>query len=429
MNKAFDKLNTEQKDLNIYMQTLTFICHKMPIGKVEEVLSVDEERTLAKVAMKLQRQYDQARVPFDIEQFKSLFRRSAKSLKDSRVFKKGKLTGGKPKEGEEEQQVDIYEKMPVDVSPRRKPEYFRWFKNAMSLRWNVEKLDILALLALFLGIFQLWCAWQTLSSLSVTLTGSSTEEITEGFSSFIAKEISVSGFESLFTFAFIGNAFNRVFANELDFLQTSLISQIGNVSGTLSSSIQSTCFTHALEKSAWSTMLSNMISTGNFEIQLQCINEVTQIEGNRALANIGAEFQLKNTKFKTSSQIVLNLVWSGIFFIRGSVAWYASRLGYYSIATSFFDIDTSDMEIMKPSVKIHSSKNLKIEAGPPVRRRSRSKTPSPSPRPRIKASAPVAASAFAPAPADRASSGAKKLYLGQPPANYSSPNREEDIGF
>ena len=358
IDKKFNKLNTEHKNFNIYMKTMIFVCHKMKIGSIEATLSASEERALNKIALHLEQQYIEAGIPFDIEQFKSLFRRSAKSLKDSGIFKKDRLSGGNPRDSDSNEsaanQLVVYDEMPLGVNETKQNSIIRWFKNVFSLKWNVEKLDIVGLLALFLGIFQLFCAWKSLSSLALSLTGASSGEISAGFANFISNEISVSGLFSIFTFAFVGNAFNRVFSNELDFLQSSLISQITNVSGVVSSSIQTTCFSHLAEQSAWAKLADMMVS-GNLEAQLECINEVTKIEGNRAFANISADFQLKNAKFKKDSHLVLNQAWTGIFYIRGSLGWFSYRLGYHGLAKMLYNMG-NDMKKIKPSNRTRIAK-------------------------------------------------------------------------
>ena len=354
MGNAFKKLNVEQKNYNIFMQTMKFLCHKLQIGRQEARLTNSEENALNKVALQLEKQFKNANMKFNSTAFKSLFKRTAKSLEESHNLKKkmaggkmagGKMVGGNPKRGsseedngkqmvlyeenEDEAQMVVYEEMPLVA--QNQSVVYRWFRNAISLKMNTEKLDILSLLSLFLGMFQLWCAWQTLSSLALTFSGSSAGEVTSGFSSFIITEISNSGFYELFTFGFIGNSFNRVFSNQLEFLQNSLISQIGEVSSVVSSSIQTTCFSHLLEQSAW-TRLADMMVAGNLEVQLRCINDVTIIEGDRSLSNIRADFALVNTKFKKDSQLVLNQVWTGVWYIRGSLGWFSYRLGYQGIA-------------------------------------------------------------------------------------------------
>jgi hypothetical protein len=436
MGKAFKKLNVEQKNYNIFMQTMKFLCHKLQIGRQEARLTNSEENALNKVALQLEKQFKNANMKFNSTAFKSLFKRTAKSLEESHNLKKkmaggkmagGKMAGGNPKRGsseedngkqmvlyeedEDEAQMVVYEEMPLVA--QNQSVVYRWFSNAISLRMNTEKLDILSLLSLFLGMFQLWCAWQTLSSLALTFSGSSAGEVTSGFSSFIITEISNSGFYELFTFGFIGNSFNRVFSNQLEFLQNSLISQIGEVSGVVSSSIQTTCFSHLLEQSAW-TRLADMMVAGNLEVQLRCINDVTIIEGDRALSNIRADFALVNTKFKKDSQLVLNQVWTGVWYIRGSLGWLSYRLGYQGIAQNLFNMGHT-MRKIRPGRRSRMARPGEIVEIPDSPRSNSS-----SRRRRAIENAP--------------SSGVENslvTYLNQPPRRSSSnsSNKSNDVGF
>jgi hypothetical protein len=360
MNAAFHKLSAEQKDYNVYMQTMTFLCHKVKIGTKEAILSPSQEEGLHKIASHLEQKFKEENMDFNVNAFKSLFRRTAHSLHQGGMLK-SKLAGGNPKsdssDSEDEAQMVVYQNIPVGA--RNQSAVYRWFSNAVSLRMNQEKLDILALLALFLGIFELLCAWASLSSLASTLTGSNAAEVTSGFSSFIVNEINSSGFFELFTFGFIGNGFNRIFSNQLDFLQSSLISQIGAVSTTLSDSIQNTCFSHLAEQGIWSKMADAFVP-GNLDIQLQCIGEVTKIEGNRAVANISADFQLVMTRFRTDSQRVLNQAWSGVWYIRGAIGWFSYRLGYQGLAMSMFNMGET-MKTYRPTRRIRVARPGEVE--------------------------------------------------------------------
>ena len=342
MSSAFHKLSSDQKDYNVYMQTMTLLFHKLKIGSREALLTSSQEQGLNTVASQLEQEFKAAHMDFNSSGFKSLFRKTAQSLQQSGMLKKN-IKGGNPKDSsddEDESQMVVYQSMPLVA--KSQSAVYKWFSNALSSRMNPEKLDILGLLALFLGMFQLWCAWGSLTSLSLTFTGDSAGTVASGFSSFIVNEIYSSGFFALFTFGFIGNGFNRIFSNQLDFLQSSLISQIGSVSTALSSAIQGTCFSHLTEQSVFAKLTDAMVP-GNLDIQLQCIGEVTKIEGNRAVANISADFQLEMTKFRADSQRVLNQAWSGIWYIRGAVGWFSYRLGYQGLAISMFNTG----EIMK----------------------------------------------------------------------------------
>jgi len=367
MNTAFHKLTAEQKDYNVYMQTMTFLCHKLKIGSKEAILSSSQEQGLNKIASHLEQSFKDANMNFNSSAFKSLFRRTAQSLHQCGMLKK-KLSGGNPKkdssDSEAEEQMVVYQDMPLLA--RNQSAVYTWFSNAVSLRMNNEKLDILSLMALFLGIFELLCAWGSLSSLASTFTGGTAGEVASGFSSFIVNEIYSSGFFALFTFGFIGNGFNRIFSNQLDFLQSSLISQIGTVSTALSSSIQNNCFSHLTEQTTFAK-LADAFVPGNLDIQLQCISEVTKIEGSRAVSNISYDFQLEMTKFRTDSQRVLNQAWSGIWYIRGSIGWFSYRLGYQGLAMSMFNMGET-MKKYRPSRRTRLARPGEIEEVPMKRR-------------------------------------------------------------
>ena len=88
MGNAFKKLNVEQKNYNIFMQTMKFLCHKLQIGRQEARLTNSEENALNKVALQLEKQFKNANMKFNSTAFKSLFKRTAKSLEESHNLKK-----------------------------------------------------------------------------------------------------------------------------------------------------------------------------------------------------------------------------------------------------------------------------------------------------------------------------------------------------